>query len=92
MKDFRMATASMTNSTPTRNPKSFYAHLDGIEGALAKVGDDVLFFAWESGAIIPVDSYARLTVLGEIGLADAQALDDLIFSGGFARIATSRAN
>jgi hypothetical protein len=72
-------------------PKAFCAHLHAVEGALTKVHGEMLFMAWDSGEITSVTSYAGLTVLGEIGLADTQALHDAMF-GGYAAVCTSRAN
>ena len=78
-----------TTTTPRKPSKAYYAHLHGIAGALSKVDDTILFFAWDSGVITPVRSYAGLDVLGELGLADTQRLmDDL--HGGYAQITTSR--
>jgi hypothetical protein len=76
--------------TDGKPPQAFYAHLDDEPGALTKVHGEILFMAWESGQITPITSYAGLTVLGEIGLADTQALHDVMFSGGYAAICTSR--
>lgn len=82
----------MTKVARTQAPsKTYYAHLNSVEGALTKVDDVIYFFATLSGTITPVSSYAGLTVLGEIGFSDTQALmDDL--HGGLAQIATSRQN
>jgi hypothetical protein len=71
--------------------KSFYAHLRGESGILGTHADQVLFFSYETGAIVPVTSYTGLTVLGEAGLADTQQLMDHL-RGGYATIACTRAN
>ena len=71
--------------------KSFYAHLHGASGILGKHQDQVLFFSYETGAIVEVTSYAGLTVLGEAGSADTQQILDRLH-GGYAAIACSRAN
>jgi hypothetical protein len=71
--------------------KSFYAHLHGDSGILGKHNDQVLFFSYETGAIVEVTSYAGLTVLGEAGSADTQQILDRLH-GGYAAIACSRAN
>jgi hypothetical protein len=70
--------------------KSFYAHLHGVSGILGKHQDQVLFFSYETGAIVEVTSYAGLTVLGEAGIADTQQIRDRLHSG-YAAIACSRA-
>jgi hypothetical protein len=51
----------------------------------------VLFFSYETGAIVEVTSYAGLTVLGEAESADTQQILDRLH-GGYAAIACSRAN
>jgi hypothetical protein len=71
--------------------KSFYAHLHGDSDILGKHNDQVLFFSYETGAIVEVTSYAGLTVLGEAGSADTQQILDRLH-GGYAAIACSRAN
>ena len=81
---------TVANPTPSR--KVFFAHLDGLSGTLAQLTDGrVYFFHEESGDICAVDSYKGLTVLGEVGLANAQLVLDRMH-GGYARIACSRAN
>jgi hypothetical protein len=69
--------------------KSFYSHLNGESGILGKHGEQVLFFSYETGAIVAITSYAGLTVLGQADLADTQALLDRLH-GGAARVATTR--
>jgi hypothetical protein len=71
--------------------KAFYAHLDDQAGVLAKVGKALVFFG-DDGAITTVEPSMIhcLTVLGEVGLADAQALLDRLH-GGAAWLATHRA-
>ena len=69
--------------------KSFYAHLHGDSGILGRHADQVLFFSYETGAIVEVTSYAGLTVLGQADLADTQQLLDQLH-GGAARIACTR--
>jgi hypothetical protein len=87
-----MAPATVPQTTTPRKPATaFYAHLHGIAGALAQVEGQILFFAWDSGAITPVTSYAGLTVLGDMGLADTQRLMDAL-RGGLVALCTSRAN
>jgi hypothetical protein len=71
--------------------KSFYAHLHNESGILGQHNDQVLFFSYETGAIVEVTSYAGLTVLGQADLADTQQLLDRLH-GGYAAIACSRAN
>ena len=69
--------------------KSFYAHLNGESGLLGKHQDQILWFSYETGRIVEVTSYAGLTVLGEAGVADTQALMDELH-GGYVAIACSR--
>ena len=70
--------------------KSFFAHLFDESGVLAKVDDELMFFA-DSGEITDVEPSMCnfLTVLGEIGLAECQKLMDELH-GSYARIACSR--
>jgi hypothetical protein len=69
--------------------KSFYAHLHHESGILGQHAGKVLWFSYEDGRIVEVTSYAGLTVLGEVDLADTQALMDELH-GGAAAIACSR--
>jgi len=82
--------ASPTSRKPS---KAFYAHLDDQAGALAKVDGVIYFMASATGDLTAIEpEHCRfLTVLGEIGLSDTQAIMDKMH-GGYARIACSRAN
>ena len=60
--------ATVTTSHAPR--KVFFAQLDGLSGALAKLDDGrVYFFHPESGDLREVTSYKGLMALGEVGLA-----------------------
>jgi hypothetical protein len=71
-------------------PKAFYAHLDDQVGALTKV-HGILYFVAEEGAIVEVEPAMVnfLCVLGEMTMADAQRVEDLM-NGGYAAIACTR--
>jgi hypothetical protein len=69
--------------------KSFYAHLHHESGILGQHGGTVLWFSYETGAIVEVTSYAGLVVLAEAGLAGTQALMDELH-GGYAAVACQR--
>jgi hypothetical protein len=79
----------VTVPRPPAPRKAFYAHLHGDSGILAQVDDAILFMAYESGDITTIASYAGLTVLGEVGLADTQQIMDRLH-GGSAAIACAR--
>jgi hypothetical protein len=86
--------ATVAETPTTRKPsKAYYAHLYDQAGALAQVHGTIYFMASETGAITAIEPEMCpfMTVLGEIGLADTQALMDQL-RGGYARIATSRPN
>ena len=70
--------------------KAFFSHLYDESGVLAKVSGELVFFA-DTGAITTVEpaDVNFLVVLGEVGLAECQALQDR-FHGGAAQIACSR--
>jgi hypothetical protein len=71
-------------------PESFYAHLFDASGVLAQVGNALVFFG-DDGAITTVEPrmITCLTVLGEVGVSETQALADRLH-GGAAWIATHR--
>lgn len=84
----------MAKVAQTETPsKAFYAILFDDHGSLAKVNGHILFLNSTTGDIVEIEPSMCnfLTVLGEIGLADTQAIMDQIH-GGFAAIACSRAN
>jgi hypothetical protein len=71
--------------------KVFFAHLFDEAGKLARVDNALVFFG-NNGDITTVKprDINFLTVLGEVGIADTQALMDRLH-GGAAAIACSRA-
>jgi hypothetical protein len=83
--------ATVANSTTSRKaPKAYRATLRDESGTLAKVHGDILFFS-DAGEIITIEpeDCVWLCVLGEVGLADCQALMDQMH-GGAAWIACTR--
>jgi hypothetical protein len=72
-------------------PKAFYAHLYETSGVLSKVRDAYVFFG-DDDTITTVEPsmFTFLTVLGEVGLSECQALMDKMH-GGAAAIACGRA-
>ena len=87
-----MATVSRF-TTPSKPPKAYYAHLYDEPGTLTKL-DDVIYFLSEATdelTAIEPEHCPFLMTLGEIGLADTQALHDKLM-GGYAKICTSRPN
>jgi len=85
-----MATLTVS-PTQSKTPRAYYAILDETHGSLARV-DSTIYFMSDEGDITPIEpEYMNfLVVLGEIGLADTQAIMDQI-RGGAAKIACSRA-
>jgi hypothetical protein len=79
-------------TAPRKPAKAFYAHLFMDSGALVKVGG-TLYFVGDAGAIVEVEPSMVnfLTVLGEMTLADAQRIEDLM-AGGYAAVACGRQN
>jgi hypothetical protein len=71
--------------------KTFYANLYDEAGTLARINNALVFFS-DAGAMTTVEpaDVNFLTVLGEVGIAEAQALADRRH-GGAAWIATHRA-
>jgi hypothetical protein len=80
---------AMMTETPKVH-KAFYAHLYGESSVLVKV-NSVIYFMADSGDITEFEPEMATvcTVLGEVGLADAQAISDTL-AGGAAWIATHR--
>ena len=80
----------MHRTTPA--PKAYYATLynDELHGILGQVRGTIHFFV-DDGRIIDYDPAMApwLTVLGEVGLTETQALMDRL-AGGAARIACDR--
>jgi hypothetical protein len=83
------AYAAAATSAPTIS-KAFYAILFESNGQLTKVNDTLMFFS-DSGEITTIepDMCNYLTVLGQVGTAEVQAMQDRI-AGGAAAIACSR--
>ena len=69
--------------------KAFYAHLDNEAGALTKVGGTLYFVTDDDIMEVEPSILNFLAVLGEMTLADAQRIADLM-DGGAAAIACSR--
>jgi hypothetical protein len=82
--------ATVLETAAARKPRAFYAHLFDESGALTKV-NGTLFFVGDDGAVVEVEPSMVnfLTVLGEMTLADAQRIDDLM-NGGPAGVACGR--
>ena len=84
-----MATVA-ASPTSRKAPRAYRAIQDETAGVLTQL-DGILYFFSDAGAItaVAVDQLNFLTVLGEIGLSDTQALMDHLH-GGAARIACAR--
>ena len=85
-----MATVLETPA-PRKPLKVFRATLRDEAGALTKIDGEILFFNDVTGDIVTIEpeDCVWLAVLGEIGLADTQALMDRLH-GGAAAVACSR--
>jgi hypothetical protein len=86
------AMATLTETTATRKaPRAYYSVLYESHGVLTKLDDGIIRFFGDDGEIVGIEPEHTpfLTVLGEIGLTDTQAIMDQI-RGGFAKIACSR--
>jgi hypothetical protein len=85
-----MATVPQTQTTG-KAPRAYYAILDEAHGSLAKVQGTIYFMDSETGALTEIEAahLPFLTTLGEIGLADTQAIMDQLH-GGAAAIACAR--
>jgi hypothetical protein len=71
--------------------KSFYAHLYETSGVLAKVHGELVFFGDDDTVTtVEPDMCNYLTVLGEVGISNTQALMDKMH-GGYAGVACGRA-
>ena len=81
-----------TLPVPAKNVKAYFAFLDAIHGVLLKVGGTMYFLATVSGDITEIEPEhcPFLMPLGEVGLAETQALMDRL-NGGTAWLATHRA-
>jgi hypothetical protein len=82
--------ATVPEMTALRKPRAFYAHMFMDSGVLVKRGG-TLYFVGDDGAIVEIEPgmVNWLTVLGEMTLADAQRIEDLM-AGGAAGVACSR--
>jgi hypothetical protein len=82
--------ATVAQRTPVS--KAFYAILDDTHGVLTKVGG-TMYFMSDAGDIVEIEPAhcAYLMPLGEVGIAECQALQDRLH-GGYAAIACGRAN
>jgi hypothetical protein len=70
--------------------KSFFAHLFDQSGVLAKVNGELVFFGDDDTITTVEPSMINfLTVLGETGISNTQALLDRLH-GGYAAVACSR--
>jgi hypothetical protein len=80
----------LTVAQPTPPSKVFFAILHETHGTLAKVDGDILFMA-EGGAltVIEPEDCMWLVTLGEVGLAEAARIHD-VMRGGAAHIACTR--
>jgi hypothetical protein len=82
---------TVAHTTQTSKPsKAYFAHYFDEAGALTKVGAS-LYFVTDSGEVTEVEPETLnfLTVLGQMQLADAQRIED-VMNGGAAAIACSR--
>jgi hypothetical protein len=81
----------MTTVAETRTvSKAFYAHLDDQASALTKV-NGIIYFVGEDATIVEITPAHGnfLVTLGEMTMADAQRVADLM-DGGYAAVACSR--
>jgi hypothetical protein len=77
---------------PVQPLKAFRAVLFDDAGVLSKINGELVFFGDDGETITTVEPSMInfLTVLGEVGLSDTQALMDTLH-GGYAQIACRRA-
>lgn len=79
---------SIAHTTPA--PRAFRSVLYEESGTLAKLDGRVLFFSDNGGMVeVECDQFNFITVLGEMGLSETQALLDTMH-GGAVGIALSR--
>jgi len=84
------------SSTPfpiSQAPRAYYAQFHGIAGVITKPSDHVVFLDPESSAVVTITEAdaPHLMVLGEMASSTEQYISDMT-AGGYAAIATSRAN
>jgi hypothetical protein len=82
-----MAATVLETTTPR---KCFYSHYFYEAGAITKLGGSIYFIS-EGGEVTEVElsTLTFLVVLGEMRLADAQRIEDIL-NGGPAGVACSR--
>lgn len=85
-----MATTVAASTTARKPLKAFNAILDEDHGVLTKL-DGTIYFLSDAGQLTEIEpAHCNfLTVLGEVGLSECQALMDRLH-GGAAAICTSR--
>jgi hypothetical protein len=81
-----------TVAQTTKPSKAYYAHYYDEAGAIVKQAG-CLYFVSEGGEVIEVEpeTLTFLVVLGQMQMADAQRIEDLM-NGGPAGVACGRAN
>jgi hypothetical protein len=82
---------SVTQPTIKAKPRAFYAHLDDQAGLLTKVNGTLFFMVPETGDITEIEAEHTpfLTVLGQVDVAMAQWMEDMV-AGGYAAKACNR--
>jgi hypothetical protein len=76
--------------TPTPR-KAYFAHYYDEAGAVTKVAGSLYFVTETEVTEVEMDTLTFLVVLGQMQMADAQRIEDLL-NGGPAAIACGRAN
>jgi hypothetical protein len=85
--------ATLTETSPVRNPKAYHCTYLGLAGILTKPADTVLFLEPESGAVVtltPEDVLRDVVVNGAVADAMQQYIADMAV-GGYAAVCCSRA-
>jgi hypothetical protein len=86
------AMATLTETSPVRNPKAYHCTYLGLAGILTKPADQVLFLEPESGAVVtltPAEVLRDVVVNGEVAGSMQQYLADMAV-GGYAKTACAR--
>jgi hypothetical protein len=84
--------ATLTETSPVRNPKAYHCTYLGLAGILTKPADTVLFLEPDSGAVLalsPEDVLRDVLILGDVASSMAQYIQDMA-RGGYAAVACSR--
>jgi hypothetical protein len=84
--------ATLTESSPVRNPKAYHCTYLGLSGILTKPADTVLFLEPESGAVIalsPEEVLQDVVINGDVASSMQQYIQDMA-RGGYAAVACSR--